>query len=648
MQYSFEESTAKEYLLTNGIGGYSAASVSGANTRRYHGLIIASFNPPTQRLVMVSKMEETIITENGSIQLSTNQFPGAVSPLGYMYIDSFEADVDEAKWVYKGDDFLLKKTIRLIQGANSVIVSYTNLHEKPLGLQLLPLLVYRDYHALFRQEDRFNFYTETIADNYLKVYAEYGANPLFIKISKGEWQHENVWYKNFEYIREKDRGFDFTEDACNIGKLTAALESNEEVQIIFSGEEITDEINFHKPVKETFNPALPSFVNDLVNSSRQFVVQRKSTGDKTIIAGYHWFTDWGRDTMIALRGISIATGKQEEAKSILNTFFNVLSEGMLPNRFPDYENDEVEYNTIDATLWLFISMYEYYKKFNDADFIKEHLHSLKEIIDWHIKGTSFNIKVTPEGLLYGGESGYQLTWMDARIGNFVVTPRIGCPVEINALWYNALCIYQYFSNEILGEKKTGYDALRIKSGQSFQQYFINTNKYLNDVVIPGYYFDYSIRPNQIYAASLPFSPLTKEQQQNVLSCVEENLLTAYGLRTLDVSNPQFKPAYKGDAWQRDTSYHQGTVWPFLWAEWAVAFLKLNEWSKEACVRVWNHARQLREHFYNEGCMHAIAEIFDGLKPNAGKGCVQQAWSAGGMLSVFLHPLFKWDNININD
>lgn len=648
MLYSFEESIAKEYLLTNGIGGYSAASVSGANTRRYHGLMIAAFNPPTQRMVMVSKVEETIIRDNESIQLSTNQFPGAVSPQGYIYIDSFEASVNKAIWIYKGDEFHLQKTIHLVQGVNTVIITYKNLHEKAIRLQLLPLLVYRDYHALFHQDDTFNFYSEKMKDNGLKIYAEYGAYPLFIQFSKGDWQNENAWYKNFQYIREKERGFDFEEDAMTIGRLITTIEGNEEIQIIFSTEEIKDDIIDELRTEENSFSHLPKFVNDLITSSRQFVVQRKSTGGATLIAGYHWFTDWGRDTMIALRGISIATGKQEEAKSILQTFFSVLSEGMLPNRFPDYENDEVEYNTIDATLWLFVSLYEYYKKFNDAALIKEHLHQLKEIIDWHIKGTRFNIKATAESLLYGGESGYQLTWMDARIGNFVVTPRIGCPVEINALWYNALCIYQFFSKEIFNENETGFDALITNCKESFQKYFINTKNYLNDVVIPGYYLDYSIRPNQIYAASLPFSPLTKEQQQNVLSCVEENLLTPYGLRTLDISNPQFKAVYEGDAWHRDTAYHQGTVWPFLWGEWAMAFLKLNAWSEEACVRVWDEARQLRHHFYNEGCVNAIAEIFDGLKPATGKGCVQQAWSVAALLSVFLHPDFKWDYINKND
>ncbi|MEO7562499.1 MAG: amylo-alpha-1,6-glucosidase, partial [Ferruginibacter sp.] len=364
----------------------------------------------------------------------------------------------------------------------------------------------------------------------------------------------------------------------------------------------------------------------------------------TIIAGYHWFADWGRDTMIALRGISIATGKKDEAESILKTFLSSLNQGMLPNRFPDYDSDEVEYNTIDATLWLFIALYEYHQKFNDEPFIKESMPKLLDILEWHIKGTRFKIKVTEDGLLYGGEPGYQLTWMDAKVDGFVVTPRIGCPVEVNMLWYNAICIYNFFSKEILNEPSADSEMLAEKCGQHFNNYFFNDKDYLNDVIIPGAYVDDSLRPNQIYAASLPFSPLSKKQQQKIVECVTENLLTGYGLRTLDATNIDFKPVYDGNAWSRDNAYHQGTVWPFLWGEWALAFLKLNDFNEDACSHVWEHSKTLQHHFYHEGCAFAIAEIFDGLQPFTGKGCIQQAWSVSMMLAVFLHKDFKWSLI----
>jgi predicted glycogen debranching enzyme len=388
---------------------------------------------------------------------------------------------------------------------------------------------------------------------------------------------------------------------------------------------------------------LPAFVKALEISSRQFVVQRKSTAGSTIIAGYHWFTDWGRDTMIAMRGISIATMRQQEAKSILQTFFKYLDKGMLPNRFPDYE-EELEYNTIDATLWLFVALYEYQQAFDDIDFIKTVLPYLKSIIDEHANGTRYNIHVTEEGLLYGGEEGVQLTWMDAKVDDYVVTPRIGCPVEINLLWYNALKIYQYFTK--LCKKKADVKAveLSIKFEQSFSSYFINSSGYLNDVVVPDVSADDSIRPNQVYAVSLPFSPLNKSRKLIVLEVVQQQLLTGLGLRTLDISNVDFKPLYQGNSWDRDNAYHQGTVWPFLWGEWAMAYLNQHGFNAKNCLYIWDASKQLQQHFYNDGCLNCIAEIFDGLQPAGGKGCVQQAWSVGMLLKVFLDSRFDYSLI----
>ena len=637
MNHDFENLSSKEFLLTNGIGGYCASSISGANTRRYHGLLVASFNPPTQRLVMVSKVQDTIVNLNGeTFELSSNQYPNTIAPTGFQYLKKHNATVDCVQFSYSNDDWQIEKNIFVKQGENTTILNYTNTGEDLFTLNINSLLVYRDYHALFTQHDEFNFFVEKIDDLQIKVYAKYGANPVFIKINYGNWELQNSWYKSFEYRQEKERGFDYAEDAMSLGKIIVDLKPTETFQLIFSTEQIdADKVCKIPAIKKAENNKEDQFINDLIKSSKQFLVQRKSTNGSTIIAGYHWFADWGRDTMIALRGISIATGKKAEAKSILQTFFDVLSEGMLPNRFPDYENDEVEYNTIDATLWLFIALYEYYEKFEDKTFIKKVLPQLKDIIDWHIKGTRFNIHVTEHGLLYGGEIGYQLTWMDAKIGDLVVTPRIGCPVEINALWYNALNIYSYFLAEITNKKDESITELSSKCEASFIKYFLNDKGYLNDVVIPTVYTDDSLRPNQIYAVSLPFSPLSTKQQQQVLKCVEEALLTPYGLRTLNIDDPNFRPTYKGDAFQRDTAYHQGTVWPFLWGEWAMAFLKINKLSKKAVAKVLEHAQPLQEHFYNEGCSFAIAEIFDGLEPNVGKGCVQQAWSIGNMLQVLL-------------
>jgi predicted glycogen debranching enzyme len=644
MQQDFKNLSAKEYLLTNGIGGYCSSSFSGANTRRYHGLLVASFNPPTDRKVLVSKIEEKIIVDEKEYELSANQYPGTIHPTGFEYLTDYKVDNNQAIIDFKHDDFSVAKILSVIQGENTTVIQYTNNGTSAIQLELNPMLVYEDYHGLFKQADEFDFYTEQTGETALKVFAKYEAEPLYINASAGTWNLHHSWYKNFELVVEDERGFPFTEDAMNISTLSVSLMPGENITINFSTKENAGlEI---VPLKEKYFTAdkkVPAFVKALEASSRQFVVQRKSTGGSTIIAGYHWFTDWGRDTMIAMRGISIATMRQEEAKSILQTFFKYLDKGMLPNRFPDYD-EELEYNTIDATLWLFVTLYEYQQAFGDKDFIASVLPHLKNIIEEHARGTRYNIHITDEGLLYGGEEGVQLTWMDARVDGFVVTPRIGCPVEINMLWYNALKIYQYFT-KLCKIKVDNTTALLLeKFEQSFPQYFINSDGYLNDVIIPADLADTSIRPNQVYAVSLPFSPLSNEQKLKVLQVVEENLLTDFGLRTLDINDPDFKPLYQGNAWDRDNAYHQGTVWPFLWGEWALAYLSLHGFTATNCLHVWKASEKLQQHFYNEDCFNAIAEIFDGLQPLAGKGCVQQAWSVGMLLKVFLHTQFDYSLI----
>ncbi len=644
MQQVFKDLSAKEYLLTNGIGGYCSSSFSGANTRRYHGLLVASFNPPTDRKVLVSKIEEKIIVDEKEYELSANQYPGSIHPTGFQYLTDYKVDNNQAVIDFKDDDFSVTKLLSVVQGENTTIIQYTNNGASSIQLELNPMLVYKDYHGLFMRADEFDFFTEQTGETRLKVFAKYEAEPLYINVSAGNWNLHHSWYTNFELVVEDERGFPFTEDAMNIGTLSVFLMPGENISINFStmenaGLEIV-------PLKEKYftdDKKVPAFVKALEASSRQFIVQRKSTGGSTIIAGYHWFTDWGRDTMIAMRGISIATMRQEEAKSILQTFFKYLDKGMLPNRFPDYE-EELEYNTIDATLWLFVTLYEYQQAFNDKDFIISVLPDLKNIIDEHTNGTRYNIHVTDEGLLYGGEEGVQLTWMDARIDDFVVTPRIGCPVEINMLWFNALKIYQQFTQLCEGKADEATAVLLSKFEQSFPQYFINNDGYLNDVVIPNTLADASIRPNQIYAVSLPFSPLSNEQKLKVLEVVQENLLTDFGLRTLDINHTDFKPLYYGNSWDRDNAYHQGTVWPFLWGEWALAYLSKHGFSAASCLHVWKASEKLQQHFNNEDCLNCISEIFDGLQPIAGNGCVQQAWSVSMLLKVFLDLQFDYSLI----
>ena len=625
----------------------------GANSRRYHGMLVASLNPPTNRKVLVGKVEESIaLRRDHQIELSANQYPNAVHPKGYQYLTEFEQN-PLPTFRYEINGHILQKSIFMVYGKNATVIEYKNLGLQSIPLSMTPFLVDRDYHGLFHEGRVFDFYYEKIGD-ILKIHSRYGAAPLYIKQERGNFEENRYWIKNLEYEGEKYRGLDYHEDANVIGKFNQLLAPGKSCFLVMTTDANVLESN---PVDlkkaelnrlKKLNPKgnKDAFLKDLSIAADQFIVKRASTDSFSILAGYHWFTDWGRDTMIALRGLGIAAGRKKESQSILKTFFENIDGGMLPNRFPDNDRDAVEYNTVDATLWLFVALYEYYQKFQDATFIKKNFKHLTDILTHHFEGTRYNIHVTDEGFLWAGEPGVQLTWMDAKVGGFVVTPREGCAVEIQALWYNALMIYQFFHKE-LGLDRTvivtqsTLIAKHIK--KYFSVYFFNKQNYLNDVVVPNKYVndrtnpnkavDDAIRPNQIFVLSLPFALLNKTESKQVFKNVKKYLFTPLGLRSLNIENPQFKPIYKGDQWHRDTAYHQGTVWSWLLGDYWLAYLKINNYSTKAKATVMNEMNALKHHFYQGNCINGISEIFDGKAPNDGRGTVQQAWSVGALIMV---------------
>lgn len=630
--------TQNEWLMTNGLGGYASGTLSGALTRRYHGLLVASFNPPTDRKVLVAKTEEIIETAEGYTELGTNFFGEVIAPSGYEYLQKFERNpLPQATFAGKG--FALTKTIFMVYGKNTTVVEYTNTSKKSYALKTKVFLNHRDYHGNTFENPNTNFYTVSEAQR-LTTYAYYGATPLYT-YHNGVFESRPQWYKNYFLPAEANRGLQANEDLFCIGDVHFALSPGETVYLIFSTEEENEQPDPKKIKKEALARIQKlkiqedPFLNDLLVSGDQFLVKRKATDSHTILAGYHWFTDWGRDSMIALRGLAIDADKPRVVESIVNTFLQYLDRGMLPNRFPDSPSDEIEYNTIDATLWLFVVLYEYYQKFGDKTFVEKTFEALTEIINHYKKGTRYNIHETPEGFIYGGEGIAQLTWMDARIGDYVVTPRHGCPVEIQALWYNALKTYESFAG-ILQKKNDTLIGVK-DSLHRFEKHFLkefwNQAGYLNDVVVPWHSKDSALRCNQIYVVSLPFSPLDKTRQKQVVNTVEKNLLTPYGLRTLEPNHPDFKADYGGDVWKRDQAYHQGTVWPFLLSEYVAAKLKTSGKTQKNISEIEKLIRPLKQHFYEEGCLHGISEIFDGLQPDQGKGTVQQAWSVSALISI---------------
>lgn len=629
-----------EWIATNGIGGYASSSVIGANTRKYHGLLVAATNPPVNRQVLVNRTEDFILTkEREFIPLTSNQYPGSVYPNGYIHLEEFTRS-PLATFIYRTKAGSVTKSLFMPYGSNTTVVEYINSGNQELTLSIHPLFNDRDFHSLMKENHNYQFHYEK-KGQLIKLKAAEWTNQIFWSFSKGEFYEERTWYKNMEYLREMDRGFEFTEDVCQIGYVETTLQPGESAFMIFSTEESMvqkNPIELKRAELERLKSLIPSgikndFYKDLIVSADQFLVHRNSTMSYTIIAGYHWFTDWGRDTMIAMLGGTIALNKQQESASIINTFLRYLDQGMIPNRFPDRQDDEPEYNTIDGTLWLFIAVYEYFMKFKDHEFLRSVYNQLEEILKFHVAGTRYNIHTTEQGFLYGGNEHTQLTWMDAKIGDYAVTPRYGCPVEISALWYNALKIYEFVATTIGNNPDPSLLSIADKLEKNFESAFWNEEGYLNDIYFESGDKDRKIRPNQLYAISLPFTLLSKEKQLKVMDTVKQYLLTPLGMRTLSPNDHEFRPFYGGNSWDRDTAYHQGTVWPFLIGEYMMALLKVNDYSNDAVKECKQIIDGFQDHFYNNTGIHCISEIMDGKDPKDGKGTIQQAWSVTALIRV---------------
>ncbi len=629
----FAESSSREWIETNGIGGFACSTVSGANTRRYHALLTPATHPPLGRITTVSKFEETVTIDGKKFELSANQFPDSVTPQGFKYLKNFRLDPFPI-WTYEIEGIEIEKKIFMIYGENSTVVQYSTKDQRLITLELKPLLSFCDYHHLQHEDAKFDLNYEISASWVsVKPYAE--MPEIFFNHNAQNVENTGFWYRNFEYAIEKERGFDFAEDLFQPFSLKFDL--SESAIIILSTEKrnFADATQFEKAEigrrEELIKiaDAKDDFTKQLVLAADQFIVSRGK--GKTIIAGYPWFSDWGRDTMIALPGLTLATNRTEIAKQILLEFSLHISEGMIPNRFPD-AGDTAEYNTVDATLWYFEAIRAYTEKTQDYDFVREFLYEkLVNIIEWHLNGTRFNIHVDTDGLLYAGEKPWQLTWMDAKVGDISFTPRMGKPVEIQALWYNALKIMAQFAERFDdAENRKSYEATAEMAKHSFNALFWNeTNNCLFDVVINGEK-DASIRPNQIFAISLKNAILTDtEKAQKVVETVEKELLTPVGLRSLAPADLSYCPIYIGSPFTRDSSYHQGTVWAWLIGGFVDAHRKVFP-ENEAKI---NEILSGFENHLTEAGIGQISEIFDADAPHKPRGCFAQAWSIAEVLRV---------------
>ena len=639
---NFDKASTKEWLETNGLGGWASSTICGTNTRNYHGMFVIATKPPVGRIVTLSKLEETILIDNIKYELQANQFPGSICDSGLKYFTKFTKGIFPV-FQYTIGETEIEKTIAAIHGKDIVVVTYeVKKAPAPFKMELKPFVAGRDYHSLSKANDSIQR-DVVFGEDVLTLNTYKDVPPICIQVKDAAFKYHADWFLNFEYKEEQARGLNFSEDLFSHGNFIVNLKEGSKLGIVISTEQYSQSDAYkllagEKERRELLFEQLPlqnNFTKTLALAADQFVVKR---GDdlKTIIAGYHWFSDWGRDTMIALPGICLVNKKYEDAKKILRTFSQYINQGIIPNRFPD-SGETPEYNTVDATLWYFIAIKKYLDYTGDKDFVINELYPyLKDIISWHEKGTHYNIHVDVDGLLYAGEYGVQLTWMDAKIGNWVVTPRMGKAVEINALWYNALMIISDFAT-LKGEAADNADYSKKAEivKKAFKDTFVIKDK--------GYLYDFinmqerndDIRPNQIFALSLPYELLDKATSISVLKTVEEHLLTPYGLRSLSPEHYRYEGHYSGNQWSRDGAYHQGTVWSWLLGPYITAKIRMEgEIGKTIVERLLNNF----QHHFSDAGIGTISEIFDGDGPHSPKGCIAQAWSVAEVLRAYVEDV----------
>jgi predicted glycogen debranching enzyme len=640
---SENNASKREWLVTNGSGGFACGTVANIATRHYHGLLVAALKPPLGRTVLVNKLDETAHYTGQIYPLFANRWAtGITEPQGYLAVERFYLEGTTPVWRFALADALLEKRVWMAQGENTVYVRYDLIRASaPLSLAAKALVNYRSFHIGTHAD---NWQMEISAvQNGLCVRAFEDAAPFYLLSANATLNPQHTWYHNYYLSVEAYRGLDAHDDNLHAADFTAELRVGDTLTLVFStnphpqldGNAAYQLQRDHEArlLRQSELPDAPQAVQQLVLAADQFIVRREVAGDpgRSVIAGYPWFGDWGRDTMISLAGLTLVTRRYDVARRILYTFGNFVDQGMLPNRFPD-ESSIPEYNTVDATLWYFEALRAYYAATQDRDLIESLFSVMKQIIDWHIKGTRYGIRVDPtDGLLRAGEPDVQLTWMDAKVNGWVVTPRTGKSVEVNALWYNALRTAAAFARVLGdGEREERYTAKAERVRESFQRFWNAETGWCYDVLDTPNGDDASLRPNQLFAVSLAHSPLDADKQRAVVDVCARHLLTSHGLRSLSPDDPAYVGSYGGNPLQRDSAYHQGTVWAWLMGAFVEAHLKA--YGDKETAR--SFLLPLLEDHLITGCVGSISEIFDGDTPFTPRGAFAQAWSVAEVLRAW--------------
>ena len=660
---TFKEGIKREWAVTNGIGGYAGSSMIGAHSRTHQGYLIASLHAPIERYLVFSKINETATVGTSTVSFETSQHRASgktVYTEGQKFLTSFIYD-GSVHYTYETDNFSFEKHITLKRNANVCAVSYElTAGDSDCTFTLTPLFNYRE-HSESSTPDTLRFETFTEDRTFYLVPEKNKDIAIRFQTSEGTFSEREIVYDiDMQLQIEVDLETDGLDCHYCPVDLSIAVPANttKKVSILCS---IGDVNERPAPVSGTEAFSIleenarchaelfeksgyhDSFANQLVLASDQFLTYRESTKMMTVLAGLPWFTDWGRDTMIAFTGLTLCTKRFKEAEEILLTFARYIRHGIVPNMFPD-DNMPPLYNTVDASLWYFYAVYQYlhYNPAAEAEaFVKEQIFPhLKEIISAYEKGTDFSIYMEDDGLIHAGSGLDQITWMDVRVGDWVATPRHGKPVEINALWYNALRIMESLC-EKFDEDASAYRTRANQVKESFNaKFWDSSNQCLFDVV-DGDEPDDHIRPNQVYAVSLPFSLLPEEQEKAVVALVEKELFVGCGLRSLAPDHPDYHGIYCGALAKRDAAYHQGTAWGFLLGGFFSAYMKVNHHSSSAAANAVRMLEPVRKHLTDSGCIGSISEIFDGDTPHNPRGCYAQAWSVGEVLRCYCEDILPY-------
>ncbi|HJT20343.1 MAG TPA: amylo-alpha-1,6-glucosidase [Nitrospira sp.] len=646
----------KEWLVTNGLGGYASSSLLGIATRRYHGLFVPDL-PGRGRTMIVPRVDEIVERGSDRILLSGAEYAdGRIDSDGVRYLKQFRRERQIPVWTYDVAGSVLEKRVVAPHGQNTVYLQYALTDGPAVRLRLRPFVTFRMHDTQLSDSYAGPFSLTITQGRRYEVPLPDGAPPLKLGLRPrcGVFVSDELISGDVLYRVDRDRGAEHTQDLFSPGYFTAELSTGARVSLVASVEpwdllelNCDDILRAEQQRLEKLSSAVPAFrqdefVRQLHLAADQFVVipgarpeeqaLAHASGDeaRTIIAGYHWFGDWGRDTMVSLEGLTLCTGRHQETRAILRTFAHYIKDGLIPNLFPEGARKGL-YHTADATLWYFHALDRYLSATEDRDTLMMLYPVLKDVIRHHLKGTRFNIGMDPrDGLLHAGAPGYPLTWMDAKVEDWVVTPRRGKPVEIQALWYNALRLMAEWGDQ-LGERTDQWRETAERAEASFhRRYWFGQGGYLYDVVDGERGNDASLRPNQIFTLSLRFPVLRRERWRPVVDAVTDKLLTPFGLRSLSPDHPDYKPNYAGDLRARDAAYHQGTVWPWLIGHYIDARMQVYGDQAET-----GRLLDAFDGHFREAGLGTISEIFDAEPPYRPRGCIAQAWSVAEVLRAYL-------------